>query len=210
MLSEARRARASGAQNGNMTRINGKIYAAAAVSAALGMALLLPALAGAAGGPSLQDKVKTAFIYKFTKYVHWPGGEPAEEFRIAVIGDSSIVGPLRELAKAPPAEGRRIKLQLAGSADEIGSCHILVIAASERSRLREILKKIEGKSVLSVGEVAGMAARGAVLDFVLVDGRLRFQINRRAAERAGLQISSELLKLAILVEEQEGARDVEP
>ena len=161
---------------------------------------LLPAAAEARARASLEDKVKTAFLYKFTKYIQWPGGEPAEEFKIAVLGESGIAEPLQELARETPAEGRKIRTELLGSVEDIDRCHILFISASEKARLPEILKKTEGRNVLTVGESQGLAARGVVLNFVVVDGRLRFEINRRAAARAGVQISSELLKLAILVE----------
>ena len=168
----------------------------------------LPPGAEARARASLEDKVKTAFLYKFTKYIQWPGGEPAEDFRIAVLGESGIAEPLRELARETPAEGRKIRTELLGSVEDIGRCHILFISASERARLPEILKKTEGRNILTVGESRGLAERGVVLNFVVVDGRLRFEINRRAADRAGLQISSELLKLAILVEG--GADNVQP
>ncbi|MFA5140813.1 MAG: YfiR family protein [Elusimicrobiota bacterium] len=152
-------------------------------------------------GPSLEDKVKTAFLYKFTKYIRWPEGGPADDFRIAVIGESGILGPLRELARERLADGRKIRVERLRNVDEIGPCHILFIASTERERLREILKKAEPKGVLTVGDGKGFAAEGVVVNFVIVDGRVRFEISRRAAGRSGLEISSQLLKLAILVKE---------
>jgi len=160
-----------------------------------------------AAGASLEYKVKTAFLYKFAKYVQWPDSGGAEDFKIAVLGDSPITGPLKELA-LKPADGRKIKVQRLRSAEEIGDCHILFISAAERDRLGEVLKKVEGRNILTVGDSKGLAALGVAVNFVVVEGRLRFEINRRAADRAGLQISSELLKLAILVEEE--AKDVQP
>lgn len=159
---------------------------------------------------ALEDKVKTAFLYKFTNYIRWPQSPPEEEFRIAVLGDSGILPHLRELARQKTAGGRKIKVELLRSADEIGPCRILFIAATEKERLREILKKIEGRNILTVGDSAGLALRGVAVNFLIVEGRVRFEINRGAAARAGLEISSELLKLAILVEEAAGAKNVQP
>ncbi len=182
--------------------------AIAAVLAALLLAApaSLPARNGAG---ALAEKVKTAFLYKFSKYVQWPDAGSGE-FRIAVVGDSPVTGYLQELAKERAAEDRKIKVELLHGAEEIRACHILFIAATEKTRLPEILKRAEGKNILTVADSKGLAARGVAINFVVVGGRLRFEINRRAAEGAGLQISSELLKLAILVDGEKGAEDVRP
>ncbi|OGS55553.1 MAG: hypothetical protein A3J79_09965 [Elusimicrobia bacterium RIFOXYB2_FULL_62_6] len=165
--------------------------------------------AGEKKSPALEDKVKTAFIYKFTHYIQWPETPAAENFTIAVIGDSGITAHLRELARQKTANGRTILVEQLKSTGTVGPCQILFVAAKEKERLPEIIKITEGKNTLIVGDSAGLALRGAAVNFVVVDGRLRFEINRGAAARAGLEISSELLKLAILVEEG-GAKDVRP
>lgn len=173
----------------------------------LAAALLLAAgpapAARAAPAPTLEDNVKTAFIYKFTRYVQWPA--PAgEEFRIAVIGDSGVLAPLKALAADKLADGARIRVDQLRSPEEIRNCRVLFIPAGEAGRLPAILKAA-GKGVLTVGDGPDFAARGVIINFVVTGGKLRFQINRHAAAAAGLEISSQLLKLAILVDE--GAPD---
>jgi hypothetical protein len=74
------------------------------------------------------------------------------------------------------------------------------VSASERGRLPEILSALGSKSVLTVSEVEEFAARGGVINFVLVDNRVRFEINPGAAKRSGLKISSELLRLGRIVD----------
>ncbi|HNW45034.1 MAG TPA: YfiR family protein [Elusimicrobiales bacterium] len=176
------------------------------------LAAPLPCRAAAGTGESaaLEDKVKTAFLYKFTKYVQWPEAGQDEDFQIAVIGDSGLIAPLRELAREKLSNGGKIKVERWRSPEDIGPCRILFIAASERERLGEILKKTEGKNILTVGDSKGLAALGVAINFVVVDGKVRFEINRRAAAQAGVEISSQLLKLAILVEDKKGERDGQP
>ena len=147
----------------------------------------------------LEDKVKSAFLYKFSKYVQWPDLDASQDFKIAVLGDSPLL-PLLEEISGRPTDGKKIRVEHLRGVEEIGSCQILFIPAGEKERIDGILKKVAGRSILTVGESKGLAARGVAVNFVVVEGRLRFEINRRAAARAGLQISSELLKLAILVE----------
>jgi hypothetical protein len=82
----------------------------------------------------------------------------------------------------------------------------LFIAASETPHLRAILLGLKGSSVLTVGDAPGFAILGGVINFVLDDGRVRFEINLKAAEQAHLKISARLLTVAkvVLNGEREG------
>lgn len=169
-------------------------------------ACLLPAWSAAPAAAAektatLEENVKTAFIYKFTRYVEWPAAAPGEDFRIGVIGDGGVLAPLRELAREKLVNGARIKVEQLRGPEEIGRCRILFVSRSEGGRLEEIVKAVGQKGILTVADSPGFAARGVAINFVLEGGKLRFEINRKAAARAGLEISSQLLKLAILVEE---------
>jgi hypothetical protein len=171
---------------------------------------LRPLHADARDGGGLGDEVKTAYLYKFSKYVQWPESGSKDYFTIAVIGDSGIIAPLRELAREKTADGRKIRVERVRDVDAIEPCHILFIAATERERLPEILKKVEGMNILTVGDGEGFAAGGVAVNFVVMESRLRFEINRRAAGHAGLGISSELLKLAVPLKAQGGTPDGPP
>lgn len=160
-----------------------------------------PARAGQERDATLEDNVKTAFIYKFTRYVEWPAAPAGEDFVIGVLGDSGVLAPLRELAREKLVNGARIKVERLSGPGEIGRCRVLFVSRSEAGRLEEIVKAVGQRRVLTVGEGPGFASRGLAINFVIDDGKLRFEINRKAAARAGLEISSQLLKLAILVEE---------
>jgi hypothetical protein len=86
---------------------------------------------------------------------------------------------------------------------KVGACHILFVASSARKELRRVLAKAKKEGILTVGDTKGYAAEGVAINFIETRERLRFEINRTAAERAGLVLSSELLKLAtrVIVEE---------
>jgi hypothetical protein len=50
--------------------------------------------------------------------------------------------------------------------------------------------------VLTVGEHERFLDQGGVMRLFLEDNRVRFSVNQQSADRAGLQISSRLLRLA--------------
>jgi hypothetical protein len=81
-------------------------------------------------------------------------------------------------------------------------CHIVFIPVTEKDQAARIVKSLRGSGTLTVGECEGFAVRGGIINFTLEGGNVRFEINRLAAERAGLKISSRLLNLAKVVTEQ--------
>jgi hypothetical protein len=79
------------------------------------------------------------------------------------------------------------------------NCQIIFVSSTERQRLQEIFDNSKSAHVLTVGEVQGFAQDGGIINFVEENNKIRFEINAEAARRTGLNISSELLKLAKLV-----------
>ena len=84
-------------------------------------------------------------------------------------------------------------------AEESGGCHLLFISRSQTERLPEILRRVQGRSVLTVGDSEGSARRGTVISFLIEDETVQFEVNLQAAERAGIKISSRLLRVARIV-----------
>ena len=164
--------------------------------------LICPSLS--APETSVQDnKIKAVFIYRFIRYIQWPSFAASKTFDIAVLGDSDMVAPLREIAKLKSVDGKRIRIKQFAEPQNLDTCHILFVSASMASRLEEIPPRIKGKNILTISDKEGLANRGISINFIVLGEQLKFQINRRALERAGLKVSSQLIKLAILVEEEE-------
>ena len=164
--------------------------------------LVFPSLS--APETSVQDsKIKAVFIYRFIRYIQWPDLAAAKTFDIAVLGDSDIIDPLREIALLMSAKGKKISIKEFAEPQNLDTCHILFISASMASQLEKVLSRIKGKNVLTIGDREGLANKGVSINFIVLDEELKFQMNPRALERAGLKVSSHLKKLAILVEEEE-------
>ena len=158
-------------------------------------------------------QVKAAYLSNFGRFVEWPGAveqpagaasepagnPPADPFNICVLGTDPF-GPAldRQLAgeninRAPVAPKRIAKVR------EAAGCRILFIASSEEGRLKAILAGVSNAGILTVGESPNFAKRGGMIQFVLDGNRVRFEVNLAAVQRARLNLSSELTKLAIVV-----------
>lgn len=153
---------------------------------------------------NLEDNIKAVFIYNFTKYIQWPNSDTSRTFEIAIIGDSNIIIPLKEIAEKKLVDNRKIEIKHCQDIQDINMCHILFISASENKRLHEILQKVKNRNILTISDCNGFAEEGVAINFVIIEGKVKFEISSGAINNAGLKVSSQLLKLAILVGKKEG------
>lgn len=151
--------------------------------------------------------VKAAFLYHFAKFIEWPasvGGPSPAVVALCVVGADPFGDALDELAARGVeglAEGTRVRVRHVTGLGPREGCHIAFISNSERPRLATHLALAAAGHVVTVSELSGFAKEGGVIQFVLEDGKVRFWINRGAAERAGVRLSSRLLALARIVDE---------
>ena len=158
----------------------------------------VPIMSAAASESSeVEVRVKAAYIYNFARFVEWPPTTPAGPVRIGVLGRGDLVSPLEEIVRGKSVGGRAIKVTPIGTAAEAECCEILLIERSETKHEKEVAQALAGKPVLTVSDDENGSRDGIMVVFQLVDESVRFQINQEAAARAGLKISSQLLKVAI-------------
>lgn len=150
---------------------------------------------------SPEYEVKAAFIYNFAKFVEWPHGPQADEpFVVTVLGADPFGQALEDALRGKTVGERPIVLRRAARLDEVGASQILFISGSEEPALASILKQLEADSVLTVGDMGRFAAQGGVIGFRLEGDRIRLDISLAAAERSRLRLSSQLLRIARIVD----------
>jgi hypothetical protein len=150
-------------------------------------------------------QVKAAFLGKFVKYVTWPPARLADRrapFVVGVLGKDPFGDKLVETFRDKQVEERRVEIRQFSALEGVSEAHLLFVTRDESDRLEAILATTRGAGVLLVGESGGFAADGGSINFYLEDKRLRFEVNPEAARRQGLKVSSELLKVARIVEDR--------
>jgi hypothetical protein len=174
-----------------------RFRAATLVLAAFAASRLQPA---AAAGPG-EYEVKAAFLYNFARFVEWPDAARGEgPFVVTVLGRDPFGSVLDETLRGKTIEERRIVVRRASRPEDAAGSRIVFISDSEEERLPVILKSLGSSPVLTVGEMSAFAEKGGVIRFRVEQDRIRLEINVAAAERSRLRISSQLLKLARIVE----------
>jgi hypothetical protein len=159
------------------------------------------AVCAAATGPG-EYQVKAVFLFNFTQFVEWPAAAFADEkapFVICVVGRDPFGKNLDEAVRGERVGSRELVVQRHESVDQLGHCQILFVADPAAERPAELAAALEGRSVLTVGDAQGRAGRDVVIGFVSDRNRIRLRINLKAAQEAGLVISSKLLRPAEIV-----------
>ena len=177
-------------------------------------ACLALALAGlAAGWPGAspaqdtydEDSVKAAFIYHFSTFVAWPESSADRgEFVIAVLGDDDIADELARYLPGHTLQGRAMRARRIESIEELDDEEVVFIGAGRNHSLARDLSAIGDRPMLVVTDAEDALDHGSMINFRVVDQRVRFEISLPAAERAGLVLSSRLLAAAMHVDTTSG------
>jgi hypothetical protein len=147
-------------------------------------------------------QIKAAFLVNFARFVEWPPQSFAaadDPLVFGVYGDGLFGAALGQALIGKVIDGRRVVIRRTSEVGALRSCHVVFLPASEINHFREVLNSLGDLSVLLVGENESFAERGGVINFILENERVRFEINPSAAARVHLKISSKLLQLAVIV-----------
>ena len=158
-----------------------------------------PAHAADAASPY---RIKAAFLLNFTHFVEWPAnafGAANDPLVIGIFGKDPFDGALEQMADGKTVDGRQIRVRIVSDADALRLCHLVFVPAAETRVYRRLADGLAGLSILTVGEVDGFAKRDGMINFVIDDGHVRFEVNPSAAAQVHLQVSSKLLQLAVVV-----------
>ena len=150
-------------------------------------------------------------MYRFVDYLYWPSaeGKEANVFTIGILGHSPLEALLGEIAKKKTVGGKQLSVVAYTDLEQLGlgHCQMLFITSEFARHLDDLVQQLDSSNVLTVSDSPGLAERGVAINFVVVEGKLKFEINTATLKKAGLQASSQLLKLATLIPVPESATE---
>lgn len=144
-------------------------------------------------------KIKSIFIYNYTKYIEWPKDYREGNFIIGIIGNESLKKELIAMSEIKKVGDQKIEI-IEFKPESIGKCNMLILSREKNAYFETVVKKIKGKPTLLITEGEGYASNGSCINFVVVNNRLKFEMNKKNIESRGLKLNSGLESLAILVE----------
>lgn len=154
-------------------------------------------------------EIKAVFLFNFAQFVEWPKSafpHPDAPFHIGVLGADPFGAALKQTVAGESIRGRKVMLHQSHRLEDLRHCHLLFISASERGRVRDVLAQIGDSPVLTVSEIPNFAQHGGIVNFFLQGNKVRFEINVAAAQHHGLKLSSQLLSLAKIINQNPPGR----
>jgi hypothetical protein len=169
------------------------------------LAVLWPSLAEAETESERIERVKAAFVLNIARFVSWPdeAQDPQHGRLLLCLYRGNSLGAAVETIEGKTVNGRALRTSLVDSLAHSRTCNILLIGASEMQRFEEESRHTPDRPLLTIGDLTDAAPspphRQALVTLVRNGARIGFEINLAKARRAGLQMSSNLLKLAKIV-----------
>jgi hypothetical protein len=151
------------------------------------------------GGGVSEQTLKAAFLYKFLNYVEWPDDSLADvalPFTIGVLGARELADELAGITADRSIENRSIQVRQVRAEDALEQLHILFIGEQEDERLGSLIAPARSRPILTVTESDNALSAGSIINFVVEEDRVRFEVSLSEAEQSQLRLDSRLLAVA--------------
>lgn len=144
-------------------------------------------------------EIHAAMLFNFIKYVQWPNEGDPGEFVVGVLGDDNVFNTLNQWYNGKPKGSKKYVIKKLSSIDESSSCQVIYLGKSKNREFDNIKSNIDGKSILTITDGNGLGQKGSCINFKVIDGKLKFELNQATLTGANLKVSSQLSSMAILI-----------
>ncbi len=147
---------------------------------------------------SKEDAVKAAFIFHFAQFVEWPT-DRTQTITIGVLGEDPFNGAL-EIIQGKTVNGQSIRIKQLSSTDQaVDNVQVLIVGWCDENALTSIMASTANRPILTIADMDAFEVEGAIINLFRKGTRQKFGVDRQAASRAGLILSSQLLQIAAVV-----------
>lgn len=158
--------------------------------------LLLTSLVALPQSKSTHD-VYSAMMYNIFKYIQWPDDNSPGNFVVGIMGDDDLLKAMQASYKGKNKGSKSLTVKKIESTADVAECHVVFV--TNNGNVSAVKTQLDGKPVLLVTNGEGLARKGSILNFVTEAGKLRFELNQAALQKANLKASGALTSLAILI-----------
>jgi hypothetical protein len=144
-------------------------------------------------------EIHAAMLYNFIKYVQWPNESDPGEFVVGVIGEENVFKTLQTWYDGKPKGSKKYVIKKLASAAEAGDCQVVYVGKSKSKEFEAIKTSVAGKSILTITDGNGLGQKGSCINFKVIDGKLKFELNQTVVTTANLKVSGQLTSMAIVI-----------
>lgn len=153
---------------------------------------------------ALENEIKAVYIHNFIRFTEWPGevSTPEQSRVLSILGNLSLLKTLKKETFRQVAKSTSLQTYACQMPACLKESHALFIDSSQRRQVPKIIRSLKNRPILTISDIPGFADKGGMIEMKNENGRVAFIVNLRAAFKAKLYISAQLLQLAELVETQ--------
>ncbi len=143
--------------------------------------------------------VKAAYIYKFGAFIEWPDKafeSTTSPATLCIVGNDPFGTTIDKAGDDQRLGTHSIVIRRLKIVERDSGCQILYVDSTDTRRAAQSLEAVKGESILTITDGAQSAEATGIINFVIADKRVRFEIDDQAAAVNQLIISSKLLGLA--------------
>lgn len=150
---------------------------------------------------ALESKIKAGYLYNFTKFIKWPDSQTTH-FNLCLLGPNPFGDLLASLEEKLVAS-KPIRIHKLNALQDQTECQMLYVdnlALLSKSLSKDPKKDVSLGSQLTVSSQLGFVDHGGMIEFVIVEDKIKLKINLKMLQLSGLTVSAKLLEVATLVE----------
>ena len=151
-----------------------------------------------AQAPMGESQVKAMFVYNFLKFVEWPvdaSVRAKDPFVVLIIGEGATADATEQFLESKTIGDRPVAVLRIQWDQSLRGARAAVVVERDPKKLHRILDAAATAGVLTIGEGEEFTTRGGVIGLLVLDRKVRFDVDTTAAQSAGLRVSSKLLAL---------------
>ncbi len=147
---------------------------------------------------TIEAAIKATYLYKIPAFIEWPAGILSRigQFTICIIGNDPFGGTLDRAIVGQRVGNLPIAVRRLSAFSADAACQVVYAAGSAAQSVAGVLATVHGSPVLSVTDGAHDPQAKGIVNFAIVDNRVRFEIDDELAADSKLIVSSKLLNLA--------------
>lgn len=144
-------------------------------------------------------EIHAAMLFNFMKYIQWPNESEAGEFVLGVLGEDDVFNTMKTRYDGKPKGAKKYVVKKLANAAEAAECQVVYIGKFKSKEFENIKTATAGKSILTITDSNNLGQKGSCINFKVIDGKLKFELNNASLTGASLKVSSQLSSMAIMI-----------
>ena len=144
-------------------------------------------------------EIHSAMLFNFMKYIQWPNETDGGEFVLGIFGEDDVFNTMKSRYDGKPKGTKKYVVKKLTSPAEAAGCSVVYIGKFKSKDFDEVKTAVNGKPVLTITDSNNLGQKGSCINFKVIGGKLKFEINNNSVTEANLKVSSQLSSMAILI-----------